>query len=195
MRLIAVALLVIASQAPVAQDRDGDIERIAMQGWMEARALAPRGGALDLLGPVNAKLKQLDEFPNTSARYAEMAIRAAVAAAQEERDEMSLFLDQARDLSKQMAVAGSPARWPLPIDELEGELWLEVDRYLEAFDAYDRATKTTPTPNAWIGLARAADKLHDTATACRAYLAVKGTQGLPTSVDLEVSMYLLKCSF
>ena len=191
MRLLVAALLIVAAQAST----DRDIERIAMQGWLDARALAAKGGALDLLGPVNARLKQLDEFPNTSARYAEMAIRAAIAAAQDERDEMSLFLDQARDLSKQLAVAGSPPRSPLPIDELEGELWLEVDRYLEARDAYERATRNDPTPNAWVGLARAADKLGDTLTACKAYQVVRGTQGLPTAVDLEVSMYLLKCSY
>ena len=89
-----------------------------------------------------------------SARYAEVAIRAAVSAAQEERDEMALFLEHARDLSIQMALIGAPAQWPLPIDELEGELWFEVDRFAEARDAYERATKTAD-PNAWIGLARA----------------------------------------
>ncbi len=188
-----VALWLALWQTPVAAD--ADVQRIAMSGWLAARALAPKGGALDLLGPVNLRLKELDALPNTSARYAEMAIRAAVAAAQEERDEMALFLDQARDLSKQMAAAGTPALWPLPIDELEGELWLEVDRYVEARDAYERATRLTPSPNAWIGLARAADKLADTVTACRAYLAARNTKALPSAVDIEASLYLLKCSF
>lgn len=187
--LIAILLL----QQPAAADRD--IQRLAMDGWIAARELAPKGGAVDLLGPVNARLKQLDEYPNTAARYAEMVIRAAVSAAQEERDEMALFLTQARDLSKQMAVTGSPARWPLPIDEVEGELWLEVDRFVEARDAYERATKASPSPNAWIGLARAADKLGDIVTACRAYRAVSTTKGLPAEADLEVSLYLLKCSY
>ena len=164
-----------------------------MEGWVAARALAPKGGALDLLGPVNERLKQLDQFPNTAARYAEVAIRAAVSAAQEERDEMALFLEHARDLSKQMAIAGAPAQWPLPIDELEGELWLEVDRFAEARDAYDRATRTAPSPNAWIGLARAADKLGDSVTACRAYTTASSTKNLPSAADLEISLYLLKC--
>jgi len=108
---------------------------------------------------------------------------------------MALFLEHARALSQQMAVAGSPARWPLPIDELEGELWFEVDSFPEARAAFERATKSAPTPNAWIGLARSADKVGDPVTACHAYTSVKGTQGLPASVDLEVSLYLLKCSF
>ena len=188
--VLVIALLGQARAAP-----EADVQRAAMEGWNAARALAPKGGAVDLLGPVNVRLKELDGMPNTSARYAEVAIRAAVSAAQEERDEMQLFLDHASDLAKQMALAGTPARYPLPIDELAGELWLEVDRFEESRDAYRRATETAPTPNAWIGLARASDKLGDLVAACAAYTRVSGTQGLPPTVELEVSLYLLKCRF
>src|SRR5687768_10930870 len=166
-----------------------------MEGWNAARALAPKGGALELLGPVNARLRELDKMPNTSARYAEVAIRAAVSAAQEERDEMQLFLEHARDLSKQMALAGAAPQSPLPIDELEGELWLEVDRYTEARDAYDRAVKARPTPNALIGLARASDKLGDVVGACAAYTRVRGMPGLPSAAELEIALYALKCKY
>jgi hypothetical protein len=180
-------------QQPAAAEQD--IQRIAMEGWTAARALAPKGGALDLLGPVNLRLQALDKFPNTSARYAEIAIRAAVSAAQEERDELKLFIEHARDLSRQMAAAGAPAAWPLPIDELEGELWLEVDLFAEAREAYERASKLRPTPNAWIGLARASDRLGDTVAACRAYTQAGATPGLHSSVEVEISLYALKCRF
>jgi hypothetical protein len=188
-------ILVLAVLAQLKAAPEAEVQRVAMEGWSAARALAPKGGAVDLLGPVNVRLKELDVMPNTSARYAEVAIRAAVSAAQEERDEMQLFLDHARDLSTQMAAAGAPARFPLPIDELAGELWLEVDRFTESRDAYLRATETAPTPNAWIGLARASDKLGDLVAACAAYTRVSGTKGLPPTVELEVSLYLLKCRF
>jgi len=189
--IILIAALLV--QQPAKPVPDGEVQRVAMAGWLAARALAPKGGAVDLLGPVNVRLKELDQMPNVSARYAEIAIRAAVSAAQEERDEMHLLLTHARDLSNQMGMAGTPAVWPLPIDELEGELWLEVDRFTEARDAYERATSTHPTPNAWIGLARASDKLGDTITACRAYGNAAGTQGLPSQIELEISLYRLKC--
>jgi hypothetical protein len=187
--LIAVLLL---QPVPVPER---DVQRVAIDGWTAARALAPKGGALEFLGPVNARLRELDKMANTSARYAEVAIRAAVSAAQEERDEMQLFLEHARDLSKQMALAGAPAQYPLPIDELEGELWLEVDRYPEAKDAFTRAVQGQPTVNALIGLARVNDKLGDVIGACAAYTRARGTPGLPPTVELEISLYALKCSF
>jgi hypothetical protein len=193
--LLSVNVLLIAALLTGQPAPEQEVQRIAMEGWSAARALAPKGGALELLGPVNLRLKELDALPNTSARYAEIAIRAAVSAAQEERDEMGLLLVHARDLSKQMALAGAPAQFPLPIDELEGELWLEVDRFTEARDAYRRATESAPTPNAWIGLARASDRLGDRVAACAAYTRVSGTADLPPTVELEISLYLLKCQY
>ena len=50
-----------SSDARVAQGRtsqtDAEVRRIAMAGWTAARELAPKGGAVDLLGPVNVRLK------------------------------------------------------------------------------------------------------------------------------------------
>jgi hypothetical protein len=191
---LVLLLVVVAQDRPVIATEQ-EVRRIAMEGWLAARSVAPKGGALDLLGPVNVRLKELDGLANTSARYAEIAIRAAVSAAQEERDEMGLLLEHARDLSRQMALAGSPAQFPIPIDELEGELWLEVDRFETARDAYRRATEVSPSPNAWIGLARASDKLGDVVAACAAYTRLAGMAGLPPTVELEISLYALKCRF
>lgn len=192
MNYLFAALLALQSSAATS---DRDLARIAMDGWRAARAVAAQGGAVELLGPVNASLKALDAYPQTAARYAEVAIRAAVSAAQEERDEMALFLEHARALSQQMGAVGPVPTAPLPIDELSGELWLEVDRFAEARESFERAVAVAPTPNAWMGLARAADKLGDRVTACRGYLAVKGTRGLPGEAELEASLYLLKCQF
>lgn len=188
-----IVILGLLFQQPSTPDLDREVQRIAMEGWSAARELAPKGGAVDLLGPVNVQLKNLDAIPEPSARYAEIAIRAAVSAAQEERDELGLLLTHARDLSNQMELIGAPAQWPLPIDELEGELWFEVDRFAEARQAYERATKSKPTANAWIGLARSADRLGDAVTACRAYTTASNTKNLPASVELEIALYALKC--
>ncbi|MDP3719292.1 MAG: hypothetical protein Q8T13_16135 [Acidobacteriota bacterium] len=189
MRLMLIAAMI----ATLGQDVDREVQRLAIDGWVAARELAPKGGALELLGPVNLRLRALDGMPGVAARYADVAIRAAVSAAQDERDEMEVFLAHARDLSDTMALAGAPAQWPLPIDELAGELWLEVDRYTEARDAYLRATRVKPTANAWVGLARASDRLGDLVAACAAYTQAGATAGLPSAVEIEISLYALKC--
>lgn len=186
-------MLIAAVMATLGQDVDREVQRLAMDGWVAARELAPKGGALELLGPVNLRLRALDGLPGVAARYADVAIRAAVSAAQDERDEMAVFLAHARDLSDTMALTGAPAQWPLPIDELAGELWLEVDRYLEARDAYLSATRLKPTANAWVGLARASDRLGDLVSACAAYTQAGATAGLPSAVEIEISLYALKC--
>ena len=191
MRIVLIAILLTA----FGQDVDREVQQVAMEGWIAARAVAAKGGALELLGPVNLRLKALDGLPGTAARYADVAIRAAVSAAQEERDELTVLLAHARDLSSTMTLTGAPAQWPLPIDELEGELWLEVDRFAEARDAYLRATKLKPGANAWIGLARASDRLGDLVGACAAYTQASSTAGLPASVEIEISLYALKCRF
>ncbi len=189
MSMVLVAALLVA----LGQDVDREVQRVSMAGWIAARDLAPKGGAIALLGPVNQRLKALDGLPGTAARYAEIAIRAAVSAAQDEREELAVFLAHARDLSDTMALAGGPAQWPLPIDEMEGELWLEVDRYTEARDAFRRATRLRTSANAWIGLARASDRLGDIVGACAAYTQVSSTAGLPPLVEIEISLYALKC--
>src|SRR4029453_12769913 len=122
--VIFLLIGILLTQQPSRADLDREVQRIAMEGWRAARAIAPKGGALELLGPVNIRLKELDEIPGMSARYAGRAIRGAVSAAQEERDEMGLLLEHARSLSDLLALAGTPAEWPLPIDELEGGLGL-----------------------------------------------------------------------
>lgn len=176
-----------------AQEADRNIERVANEGWLAVRALAPIAAPRDRLGPVNRALEQLDALiANEAARYADAAIRAGLAAAQEERDEMAVYLTHARDLSNQMALTGASARWPLPIDELEGELWFEVDRLVDARDAYQRATKATGSPRAWLGLARVSDRLGDTKAACVAYQAIS-TAELTASENTEIGAYVLRC--
>lgn len=190
---MSLQILLLLVLAVPAQDTEREIERIANEGWRAARALAPIGAPLDRLGPVNRSLERLDALiVHLAARYADAAIRAAISAAQEERDEMAVFLEHARALSVQMALVGAPARWPLPIDELEGELWFEVDRFTEARDAYQRAAKTTASPRAWLGLARANARLDDMAAACTAYKAIS-TADVSESEKTEIAVYLLRC--
>ena len=57
----------------------------------------------------------------------------------------------------------------------------------------DPSTRVKPTANAWVGLARASDRLGDLVAACAAYTRASATPGLPSAVEIEISMYALKC--
>lgn len=184
MNLARLLVVVTAlTQVPMST-LDADTSTWILSGWVSARALSASGG--DQTEPMNIVKRALDQIerwraqaargttPRDAARelelrYADAALRAAIDAAQDERDEMSLYLGHARDLSRQLELMGASGRWPLPIDEMAGELWFEVDRYAESRDAYSHAAEATNSPRAWIGLARAEEKLGHTPNACAAY--------------------------
>ncbi len=153
------------------------VQRVSLEGWAEARRLASAGGAADLQGPVRRALGELarwqDGAAGLEAGYAQTAIRAAVAAAQDERPELELLLTHARDLAERLGARGRRARWPRPFNLLAGELWFEVDRYEEARAAYERAARSDPGAAAVVGLARALARLGRGADACAAYGRVR----------------------
>lgn len=178
---------------------DGDcarahLSRTALLGWAAARRLAPKGGAPALLAPVQQQLDALDRLrdqaPGSSNQgpvrgadaealdlqieYAQSAIRAAVAAAQDERPEMELWLTHARDLTERLSQRGRRAVWPRSFNLLAGELWFEVDRFEDARAAFARAVSADPTPLALVGLARAEARLDSWDQACATYARVRG---------------------
>jgi tetratricopeptide (TPR) repeat protein len=167
-----------------ARERDAQcvllqLQRLALAGWAEARAVAPKGGAPELLAPVRSSLNELEQLGAKApvialeVEYAQTAIRAAVAAAQDERPEMELFLTHARDLSERLADRGRRAFWPRPFNLLAGELWFEVDRFEDARAAYERAVRGEASALALVGLARAQARLGRRDQACATYKRVR----------------------
>jgi tetratricopeptide (TPR) repeat protein len=157
------------------------LARDALRGWAEARKLAAVGGDRTKLGPANAAIADLDRLKGGSlpieVEYAQVAIRAATAAAQDERPEMELLLTHARDLSERVARRGGRTIWPRPINVLAGELWLEVDRYDEARQAFERAARVDETPRVLVGLAESLARLERRADACQVVARVKDAAG------------------
>ena len=150
------------------------IARFSLRGWTEARQLAAVGGAVDLQGPVRRTLDALRTTVTDPAwllerEFAETSIRAAIAAAQDERPEMELLLTHARDLSERLLLRGRRAVWPRSFKVLAGELWFEVDRYADAAAAYERAVRADASPLAVVGLARALARLERLDEACAAF--------------------------
>ncbi len=170
----------------------------AARGWLAATAAADRGGTADALEPVAAAVAAVTSLgpPWSEAAYAAALLRAAAAAAQDERDEMRVWIEQARGLSVRLTLAGSAPAWPLTIDLAEGELWHGVDDYELAEAAFLKATAAHDSPAAWRGLARARDRRANKRGACEAYRQVQRllpADATPGAAAAEARAYLLLC--
>jgi hypothetical protein len=93
---------------------------------------------------------------SAQAGIAHYVLLAAAAAAQSERDQMAIYLAQARQLESLQLVARQPPAPLITAHEAAGELWLRVYRYAEARQAFLDAFKAVgPRRRVLLGLARA----------------------------------------
>jgi hydroxypyruvate isomerase len=115
------------------------------------------------LAPVRDAIALLDRMAGGTPGPAEIAryvLAAAADAAQDERDEMALFLEHAVALERTQLDAHQSAAPGMTAHEAAGELWLRVYRYEDAKRAYERARAVIgSTPRIESGLARAEDAL------------------------------------
>jgi tetratricopeptide (TPR) repeat protein len=153
------------------------LARLAIRGWEEARQLAAVGGSVDSQAPTRAALAAIEALRgrqlDLEIEYAQTAIRAAIAAAQDERSELSLLLDHARDVTERLIARQRRPIWPRSFNVVAGELWLEVDRYDEARAAFERAAQAERSAIAVIGMARALARLGRVTEACAAFRTVR----------------------
>jgi pimeloyl-ACP methyl ester carboxylesterase len=179
------------------------VAALAVDGWVEARRLAQVAGAPDALERMREVLVQLDRvrasrpptaLTSQSAAYADAVLRAGVAAAQDEREEMQLYLTHARSLAESLRLARVDRSWPLPIDMVDGELWLEVDRFAEARDAFLRAGGGPLAARAALGLGAALERLADVKGACSAFRrAAIGGLAAAAAERAEAGLARLSC--
>lgn len=170
----------------------------AWDGWQAAVVAASRGGSDESLAGVRAALASLGAPGPTATHgaYATAVLSAAIAAAQDERDEMQVWLEHARALASRLALAGDRARWPLPIDLVDGELWSRVDDDELAEASYTRALAERDSAAGWRGLARARDRRGNREGACAAYrkaVEAAGTAPAAGGVVSEARGYLRLC--
>jgi len=155
---------------------DARLPAAYLRGLVAAREAYRFGGSAESLQPVERAIEQMDSGAWRSAGDAEVArfvLRAAIAAAQSERDVLGLLIGQAVDLEAQRRSAGLPGAPIVSAQEAAGDLWLQVHRYEDARLAYARAGETIgATRRVLLGLARAAVRLSDAATACEKYRAL-----------------------
>lgn len=167
----------------------------SLRGWAAAQAAARQGGTPESLADTQAAVATLESLGRgvSEAGYATALLHAAEAAAQSERDELRLWLDQARDVSRRLGLGGSAPRWPRPFERAEGELWYRVDDFELAERAF-RAAAADDSAAVFQGLARARDRRGDRAGACEAYRAVSARAAATTPVGIEARGYLLLCA-
>jgi hypothetical protein len=158
--LVPLLLLLSAQDVPC---RDvvctlPEIEAVYVKGWDAAQAAAKVGGSAESLAPVRQAIATLDRMAggfHGPAEIARFVLSAAADAAQDERDEMALFLEHAVALEQLQLDAHQPGAPGITAHEAAGDLWLEVHRYEDAKRAYEQAKAAIgSTPRIESGLAR-----------------------------------------
>jgi hypothetical protein len=135
-----------------------EIEAVYLRGWDAAQAAARIGGPPESLAPVRdaiATLERMAAGAHGPAEIARYVLAAAADAAQDERDEMALFLEHAVALERMQLDAKQPGAPSITAHEAAGDLWLQVYRYEDARRAYERARAVIgSTPRIEAGLKR-----------------------------------------
>jgi len=153
-------------------DRDG-IAAYA-RGLAAARAawLRETPALLDIARTAAHSLERraAEQGTQSLAELHRVSVMAAIAAAQEERAELGLFLTHATSMVVRPRPARAPTHPLIPVHELAGDLWLQVSRFRDAARAYAEALERHPgRPRAVIGLARASAGAGDAVNARTAY--------------------------
>ena len=138
-----------------------------LRGWLAARGAYRAGGSPESLTDVDAAVASLSAAGEKLAAY---VLQAAAAAAQSERESLSLFIEQAVQLEAvrlSARLSGAPI---ITAHEAAGDLWLQVHRYEDARRAFQLAgERVGATRRVTLGLARSAARLRDLPEACRQY--------------------------
>lgn len=152
---------------------DAQVTALYLRGWLAARDAYRFGGSPESLASVQSTLERMESDPWRSRGDVDIArfvLRAAMAAAQSERDEMALLIEHAVDLESRRRSASLPGAPVISAHEAAGDLWLQVHRYEDARRAYLRAAERIGrTRRVILGLARTAERLSDSDAACDEY--------------------------
>jgi hypothetical protein len=143
------------------------------RGLAAARAAWP-GGERRLVDIARdaAQALQLLGVDGSTSRDLEVGralILAAVAASQEEREEMRLLLTQALSVVERTSTPPAGLLTLVPPREIAGDLWLQVARFRDAEREYGAVVAADGRrARAWLGLARAAARAGDRGAAAEA---------------------------
>jgi hypothetical protein len=172
-------------------DAGSEVALIYLGGLVGAREAFRDGGAVAALAPVLGAIESLatiSQGRGGSAEIARLVLQAAAAAAQSERDEMRLYIESAMQMEVIQSAAGLPGAPIVTATEVAGDLWLQVDRYEDARQAYaDAADRLGPSLRNMVGSARASSRLTDVLEACRSYGTLLETWGTRPGLPAEIA--------
>ena len=148
---------------------DAALGAIYLTGLVAAEEAWRQGGTETALAPVRAAVANLEmRKGQPAADIARLVLLAGAAAAQNERDELSLLLLQAMQIERLQRAAGEPGLPYLAAHEAAGDFWMRVSRYGEAVRAYEAAIEQIgATERLEANLARARQRLQETTPARR----------------------------
>lgn len=149
-----------------------------LEGILGSAEAVKQGGTMDSLREVRSATNALSRRAEAGDRRweaASLALRAVAAASQSERGEMAIYLAEATRVEGLLLAAKLPGAPFITAHELAGDLWLQIHQFEDARAAYEKAAALVGrTGRVRIGLARAADRLQQTAAACAEYRSFLG---------------------
>ena len=142
-----------------------------VRGLVAARQADAQFGSAESLQPLRQAIASLEsQSGDPVARMAHAVLRAAMPAAQHERAEMTLFIEEMLRLETLQLEAGLPGLPVISAHEAAGQFWLQLHAWDEAARAFEEASRQIgTTPHVLIGLARAASGRRDVPRACERY--------------------------
>jgi hypothetical protein len=164
----AAAAYTRAAQAACAE---AESAAIYIRGLLAARAADAQFGSAASLEPLKQAISSLESnaSQNPSARAMAAVLRAAIPAAQHERPEMALRIEEMLRHESLQIEAKQPALPVLTAHEAAGYFWLQLHLYVEADRAFNAAAQAIgPTPYVLLGQARTAAGRQNP-TACEHY--------------------------
>jgi hypothetical protein len=163
---------------------------IYVRGLIAARAADASFASAASLLPVQLAVASLDPLAakDPVARAMQAVLRTAIPAAQHERPEMELRIEEMLRMESLQLEAKLP---PLPVlsaHEVAGYFWLQLHLYDEARHAFDEAARRIGrTPHILLGAARAFVGRRDPAAACEQYRQLISWWGSRPGSPMEIT--------
>ena len=151
---------------------DAEKAAIYVRGLIAGRAADAQFGSAASLQPLKVAISALEPYAAADpvARAMQAVLRASMPAAQHERAEMTLLIDDMLRRESVQLEAKLPGLPVISAHETAGYFWLQLRVWDEAARAFDVAGRRVgQTPHVMLGAARAAAGRQDATAACDHY--------------------------